>query len=689
MGANDTAPTPYQSLYRRFRPQRFDEVLGQPQVSLALRNVVRDGRVGHAYLFSGPRGTGKTSTARILAKALNCAAPEDGEPCGRCESCVEIANGSSLDVHELDAASNNGVDAMRDLVARAALGTPGRWKVYIVDEVHMLSAAASNALLKTLEEPPGHVVFVLATTEAQKVLPTIRSRTQHFEFRLLSSETLSGLLRQVKDAAELEVGDQDLDAAVRRGRGSARDALSALDQVAAGGVVGDDFEVLAELADALADRDPTHALVAVAHACEGGRDATRIAAELADYLRQGFLAAVSPDLVSVSGTERAHVEDVARRMGLPALVRCLEQLGRAQVDMRDIPDPRVHFEVTMIRLSHPEADDSPAALLERLGRVERALSERGADLGAMPAAPRTIEAPPPPPGAPSAPRAASSGPSGAQRQESTDEQPAPSAESAGGPELARRTLGAVRRAAKSTGGPSPARSSASNQTPPGGSVGATNDRSAPSAPSGQSSSEQSSSEQSSSEKLSSEKLSSEQSSSVSTAANAVALSPSRDELVQVWGDGLLASLSNRARARFRVGRFLAVEGGSAVFALPSETHRSYCEAVRVDVEQALAARFGTAVPLRLVVDDDVDDESGSPARSVRSSGGTSSGGGASAPNSGTGPGQGAPGAPGAGDDEDLADLLDPEVLAAETEPAGSGLSPQERLTQAFPGAEEV
>ena len=162
----DPASTPYQSLYRRFRPQRFAEVLGQEHISLALRNAVRDDRVGHAYLFSGPRGTGKTSTARILAKALNCAAPDGGEPCGVCDSCIEIARGTSLDVHELDAASNNGVDAMRELVSHAALGTPGRWKVYIVDEVHMLSTAASNALLKTLEEPPGHVVFVLATTEA-------------------------------------------------------------------------------------------------------------------------------------------------------------------------------------------------------------------------------------------------------------------------------------------------------------------------------------------------------------------------------------------------------------------------------------------------------------------------------------------------------------------------------------------
>src|SRR5580704_10297676 len=229
------ADAPFVSLYRRFRPGRFDEIRGQDHVVRALRSAVRDERVSHAYLFSGPRGTGKTSSARILAKALNCEAPVDGEPCGICTSCVEITRGNSLNVHELDAASNNGVDAMRDLVAHAGLGTPGRWKVYIVDEVHMLSQAAANALLKTLEEPPSHVVFVLATTDPQKVPPTIRSRTQHLEFRLLGADTLQILLESVREQGALEVDDSSLQAAVRRAHGSARDALSALDQFVASG----------------------------------------------------------------------------------------------------------------------------------------------------------------------------------------------------------------------------------------------------------------------------------------------------------------------------------------------------------------------------------------------------------------------------------------------------------------------
>ncbi|MDP9071795.1 MAG: DNA polymerase III subunit gamma/tau, partial [Actinomycetota bacterium] len=364
----------YQSLYRRYRPQRFGDVRGQDHVTRALINAVRDGRVTHAYLFSGPRGTGKTSTARILAKALNCLQPEGGEPCGTCASCLAVQQGTSLDVHELDAASNNGVEAMRDLVSRAALGTPGRWKVYIVDEVHMLSTAASNALLKTLEEPPAHVVFVLATTDPKKVLPTIRSRTQHYEFRLLGADVLASLLADVNAAAGLGVAGEAIDLVVRRGKGSARDALSALDQVAAAGEVDDESAVTEELVEALCERDAARALVAVAEGCAAGRDARVLAVELLDHLRSAFLATMAPGLVDIPDAGREHLMAQARRLGPAALVRAMEAVGQAQIDMRESLDPRICLETALVRLTRPETDVSPAALLERIERLERGLS---------------------------------------------------------------------------------------------------------------------------------------------------------------------------------------------------------------------------------------------------------------------------------------------------------------------------
>jgi DNA polymerase-3 subunit gamma/tau len=694
-------PGDYLSLYRRFRPQRFAEVLGQDHVAMALRNAVRQDKVAHAYLFSGPRGTGKTSTARILAKALNCADQHDGEPCGQCPSCVEIARGASLDVHELDAASNNGVDAMRDLVARAALGTPGRWKVYIVDEVHMLSTQASNALLKTLEEPPGHVVFVLATTDAQKVLPTVRSRTQHFEFRLLGPETLAGLVRHVSEAAQLEVGDEALAAAVRRGRGSARDALSALDQLAAAGTVDDEVPVLAELGAALADHDAARALVAVANAVADGRDVHTLAGALVEYLRQGFLSLVAPDLVGAPVEDRAQVEDVARRMGLPAVVRAMESLGRAQVDMRDAPDPRVNLEATLIRLAHPQADDTPAALLERLERLERALEAGGALSGTAGSRATTAEAdtgPPeeplpapsgrkgPGPGAsgPGASGPGAAGPGAAARR---------AGEPMGGPDLARRSLGGLRRqsgadAPKTSGpsrlapgpgpGPAPASASASaSALPP------------PSAP------------------VSEPPVRRSPPGQCSEPRPAAGAAPTRDELVEAWGDGLLARLPSRARARFRVGRFVSTDGHTAVFALPNETHRSYCEEVRLDVEQVLSAHFGTSVRLRLVVDEEASpSELGTgPSRPGRSDPAPVSASPSSSRAQETGRGRPARGgAPGTGtgrgarhdpttapaEAEEHGALLDPVVLAAETEPAaGAALSAEQRLKQVFPGAEEL
>ena len=372
--ADKVGEVAYQSLYRRYRPQTFGEVVGQERVTATLRNAVRDGRVAHAYLFSGPRGTGKTSTARILAKALNCTDLRDGEPCGACDSCTQVAAGTSLDVMELDAASNNGVDAMRDLIGRAALGTAGRAKVYIVDEVHMLSAGASNALLKTLEEPPGHVYFVLATTDPQKVLPTIRSRTQHFEFRLLSHDLLRSHLDWVVKDAGLEVASEAVDLVARRGNGSVRDALSALDQVSAAGGIDDDVAPVDEVVEALCDREAGRALAAVADAVQRGHDPRVLARELVEHLRNGFLALMARDLVPLPDEAVAHVEDQARRLGAATVTRAIESLGQMLVDMRDSLDPRIALEVALVRLARADADTSNAALLERVERLERRLA---------------------------------------------------------------------------------------------------------------------------------------------------------------------------------------------------------------------------------------------------------------------------------------------------------------------------
>jgi DNA polymerase III subunit gamma/tau len=362
----------YQSLYRRFRPRRFAELRGQDHVVRALRNAVRDDRVGHAYLFSGPRGTGKTSAARILAKVLNCERPVDGEPCGECASCLAVEAGTSFDVHELDAASNNGVDAMRDLIERTMLATPGRNRVYILDEVHMLSRAAEAALLKTLEEPPSHVVFVLATTDPQKVSETIRSRTQHLEFHLLPAEVLESLVRDIATTDRLDVSGEAVEAVVRQGAGSARDTLSALDQVVTAGGVVEEHEPLDEITEALIEADTGRALAAVATAVSAGRDARTLTERLVAHLRDGFLSLMNPDLVQLPDRAATRVADQATRMGAAATVRAMEVLGETLVDLRHAPDPRLLLDVALVRLTNRDADTSPAALLARIERLERA-----------------------------------------------------------------------------------------------------------------------------------------------------------------------------------------------------------------------------------------------------------------------------------------------------------------------------
>ncbi|MET0460762.1 MAG: DNA polymerase III subunit gamma/tau, partial [Ilumatobacteraceae bacterium] len=354
--------------------RRFSELKGQDHVVRALRDAVAGGREGQAYLFSGPRGTGKTTSARILAKVLNCERPVDGEPCCECDSCLAVERGTSYDVHELDAASNNGVDAMRDLIEKASLGTPGRHKVYILDEVHMLSKAAEAALLKTLEEPPAHVVFVLATTDPQKVSDTIRSRTQHLRFHLLAADALAEHVRWVVADAGLEVTEASIDAAIEQGAGSARDTLSALELiVSAGGTAGDTLS-FDEFLEAMIDHEPGLALTAMAHAVNAGHEPRPLAEALVRHLRNGFLSLMAPELVQLSSHQVDQLAAQAQRLGPAALVRAIERLGQILVELRHAPDPRVLVEVALVQLTMtpPEAADDIGPLAARVAKLEQA-----------------------------------------------------------------------------------------------------------------------------------------------------------------------------------------------------------------------------------------------------------------------------------------------------------------------------
>ena len=337
----------------------------------ALQGAVARDRVSHAYLFSGPRGTGKTTTARILAKALNCENPLDGDACNVCASCVAITRGSSLDVTELDAASNNGVDDIREITAGAWHGTPGRWKIYIFDEVHQLSKPASAALLKTLEEPPPHVIFVLATTDPHKVLPTIRSRTQHLEFRLIGGDTLKTLLHDVQGAAGLIADDVTIETAVRLGRGSARDALSALDQLLATGSTDEAQPDFDGLFRSLVEGDAVRAITTLANLARDGWDPEQLAESFAAEVRQAFLLQVAPDVADAVDADRERLREWGSQLGLARTVRVLETFGRAMREMKSAPEKIVVLEVAMVRLVKPDLDASLDALAQRVTKLER------------------------------------------------------------------------------------------------------------------------------------------------------------------------------------------------------------------------------------------------------------------------------------------------------------------------------
>ncbi len=385
-----------QSLYRRYRPRRFSELRGQDHVVRALRNAVINEREGQAYLFSGPRGTGKTSTARILAKVLNCENQIEGEPCCECNSCLAVEAGTSYDVIELDAASNNGVDDIRELIDHAALGNPGRHRVFILDEVHMLSKGAEAALLKTLEEPPSHVVFVLATTDPQKVSETIRSRTQHLQFHLLPMHDLEEHVKFVIGDAGLTVSAEAIQQVLVQGGGSARDTLSALELVAAGGGMAEESVDLDEFVNAIIDGDPGRALAAVAYAVQHGRDPRSLSEEFIRYLREGFLSQMAPELVQLPAERAEHVSQWAQRMGNGTIVRSMEVLGDMLVEMRRAPDARLLFEVAIVKLASPADPSNIAGLIARLERLEQQVARGGGSSNNASASSQSTPSAPPP-----------------------------------------------------------------------------------------------------------------------------------------------------------------------------------------------------------------------------------------------------------------------------------------------------
>ncbi|HEX9854316.1 MAG TPA: DNA polymerase III subunit gamma/tau [Acidimicrobiia bacterium] len=383
----------YQALYRRYRPQRFGEVVGQDHVTATLLREVVEGKVAHAYLFAGPRGTGKTTTARLLAKSLNCTnRGADGEPCTECPSCVGIAEGTSLDVIELDAASHNKVEDIREIRVNvstvAAAG--GARRVYILDEAHMLSRAAGNALLKTLEEPPEHVVFVLATTEPYKLLDTIRSRSQRFDFHPMPFEVLVDHLDDVSAREGFNVDAEAMTLVANHAAGSMRDALSLLEQVAALGegkvaaamvsrALGlADKDAFSTLASAIRDQDAPAALGLVAKLASQGADLRRFVSESVGFFRGVFLAQYSPNLEEIadeSPDTLALWRAFATELQVSDVLRAVDQLSEALLHVRQGREERLVIELAMLRLTRPETAVDVESLQTRLGRLEARVRE--------------------------------------------------------------------------------------------------------------------------------------------------------------------------------------------------------------------------------------------------------------------------------------------------------------------------
>ena len=435
------------ALYRKYRPATFGEVRGQDHVTEPLRQALRSGRINHAYLFSGPRGCGKTTSARILARSLNCVEGPTPDPCGTCDSCVALApdGGGSIDVIEIDAASHGGVDDARDLRERAFFSpVSSRYKIYIIDEAHMVTREGFNALLKLVEEPPPHLKFVFATTEPETVIGTIRSRTHHYPFRLIPPSTLRELMEDLLQQEGVSYDPAALPLVVRAGAGSARDSLSVLDQLIAGSDEGGitregavsllgytDSSLLGEMVDALGARDGAAVFGLIDRVVEGGHDPRRFATDLLERFRDLVVLAAVPDaldkgLVNVAPEAAEQMRGQASRLGPAELTRAADIVNQGLTEMRGATAPRLVLELMCARVLLPGTDgDQGAALLSRLEQLERRVSSGAVAPPAAPAPPVSVPVAPvaqPSPAVPSEPVRAQSAPAPAVRSD-----PAPGA----------------------------------------------------------------------------------------------------------------------------------------------------------------------------------------------------------------------------------------------------------------------
>ena len=395
----------YQVLYRKYRPRVFADVYGQDHVTSTLKNEIKEGRISHAYLFTGSRGTGKTTCAKILAKAVNCPNAVDGEPCNACEICKGLDSGTIYDVVEIDAASNNGVDNIRDLREEVNYTpTRGKYRVYIIDEVHMLSTGAFNALLKTLEEPPAHVIFILATTEVHKLPATILSRCQRFDFKRIQPETMAVRLQQVAGLEGMELAPDAATLIARIADGALRDGLSILDQCAGrskqitaqlvsevAGLAG--REALYRLSDAVLARDSSAAVEELAQLHENSYDMERLCVEMINHFRNFMMVKTvkkSRELIICTDDEYKHIEESAGQFTLAQILRGLDLFQSTLVKIKGGATPRIEMEMAFIRLCEPKLETDPDAINQRLSALERAVQN------GVPAAPvKTVQSPAP------------------------------------------------------------------------------------------------------------------------------------------------------------------------------------------------------------------------------------------------------------------------------------------------------